>query len=540
MRLLCKAIEGYQRLEVEDVNAGSCGIDYVAISHVWTRDDRNRPQGEWARWRNQVLGGGEYNKALRQAMTICQVRYLWIDTLCIYQEYDYDKNVAIPNMREIYSNAKAVVIMLPEEDGEIPTQRCIKQLIGVLENHSVSASYDNENTEAIAIGLKYHDWPKVFLFCVRVSLSDWAARVWTLQESILSKKTVIAASDCTEYVEKWGANWACSMILRHWNIAASMGHDVINDTVFFSIEKLNNVLTRSLGTPMAIAELMYLSQGRSCTRAEDRVYGILGLLPKVSISIEYGISMRQLSRKLQDVALACNDHSIINFLGDGVCDSPVPYLASCKWPSIWPIPANLVQAATGLKIGTVYIGKIVYTYGSNTGNFCIFKEHESWNALLEYRTVHQFIETGIRLNMAHKDVAAGLGCPEGYKGAWMACWMCRVHSGELAGGFDLFNRTHKLSKIMLAAYGKEHDIAVIEVPNNRRVVTFVERSARVGDMLFSTGRVQYNKLCHTCIVVRGSTVICRVGHGGVVMMSWDTSATDIIIQACVPQDKGLQ
>lgn len=229
---------------------------YIALSHVWNQSS---------------------DASLRAACTRAQAATghtrFWVDRWCIKQTSIEDKAFHVPRMRDYYTHAVAVLIVVP--DLRLPP--------------------DTTNDEAFVENLRR---------------TRWFSRVWTFQEAMSSKRLMLDD----------GA--------RYWNHATVEGHvrrchgerarlqrpDIINDSGMLRLNddlwidaqgrltmaiseilystggRLWNLIVEEEKAKVSLTRLIHQTQYRRCRLAEDRFYGLMGLAHATAdVRVEYGI-----------------------------------------------------------------------------------------------------------------------------------------------------------------------------------------------------------------------------------------------------------
>ena len=139
--------------------------EYVAISHVWSDGLGNPVENALPYCQLQAL--------YRMAKSLTEQRqpagdapvHLWIDTLCVPVQHAKARKLAIKAMRETYRNATSVLVL----DAEV---------------------MKNSRNE-----------PDVDLL-MRLHMSTWERRLWTLQEGVLAKSLYFWFSDGAKNIEE--------------------------------------------------------------------------------------------------------------------------------------------------------------------------------------------------------------------------------------------------------------------------------------------------------------------------------------------------
>ncbi|KAF2432486.1 HET-domain-containing protein [Tothia fuscella] len=98
------------------------GIEYIALSHCWGKDQKLIPRTTRANrlMRKDGIAWDELTNTFRDAMEICLKLwkpYIWIDSLCIVQDDEMDVRVHCASMSQVYSNAFCTVAATGAVDG---------------------------------------------------------------------------------------------------------------------------------------------------------------------------------------------------------------------------------------------------------------------------------------------------------------------------------------------------------------------------------------------------------------------------------------
>lgn len=161
---------------------------FIAISHAWSEAlfPPNVPF---------YLQPGAEAILILVAQRFPRIQYCWIDTLCIDQNDENDKQRQIPLMSEIYGRADVVAIVLAISLGltQAGVDEMSESMIDVVEMYR-EESWPEHGTRW-QTGLHRKQITQA-MDCLEVfTRSPWANRVWTLQEFILSKAQIWIGSD---------------------------------------------------------------------------------------------------------------------------------------------------------------------------------------------------------------------------------------------------------------------------------------------------------------------------------------------------------
>lgn len=111
------------------LSSGECTLtcanpqeEYVAIYHVWTKKEK------------QAAGANADPSSVVNMLRLLghekitrREKSFWIETVCIMQNSTEDKQLHIPKMHEIYSNAKHVIVLLSSTEGD-HLKKCVRLL----------------------------------------------------------------------------------------------------------------------------------------------------------------------------------------------------------------------------------------------------------------------------------------------------------------------------------------------------------------------------------------------------------------------------
>lgn len=162
---------------------------YVAVSHTW-RAELFPPTTPFV----QTAGGRAVLVAVQKYFP--SLSHCWVDTLCIIQDDEQDKQRQIPMMGEIYHGAVAVTVALGSK--LTISQEEIDTLSEKLEGACFMAANETwredglywKNGAGKEIIIKAMNGLEIF------TRDEWACRIWTLQEFVLARSIVWIGSDC--------------------------------------------------------------------------------------------------------------------------------------------------------------------------------------------------------------------------------------------------------------------------------------------------------------------------------------------------------
>jgi hypothetical protein len=174
---------------------------YVALSHQW---GKKRPFELNASTYSQLLSGAELDQfppTFRDAILICRrlvYRYLWIDSLCIFQDSKddwYRESLLMGNVYQ-YCDVSIAALGARDNDGGCFTLRNPLEYLPCI----LSKGHDYQGRDTIvASGQRDYPWHGEDL-----GTGSLSKRAWVLQERCLPPRTI--------YFGKYGVFWECRRV----------------------------------------------------------------------------------------------------------------------------------------------------------------------------------------------------------------------------------------------------------------------------------------------------------------------------------------
>lgn len=173
-------------------------VEYTALSYVWGRNQLSQLRRENEELLTQAGSLAEYgiSKTPVDAIEVTRalgIPYIWIDVLCIVQDDLDDVNLQIGNVGRIYSNARFTIVAsgidanagLP---GLSPGTRTPQQEVEV-----IPRSTEHPGLSLLTTCKKQRThWDETAHWSEEeIDASEWNTRGWTLQERVLSKRSLI-------------------------------------------------------------------------------------------------------------------------------------------------------------------------------------------------------------------------------------------------------------------------------------------------------------------------------------------------------------
>ncbi|KAH7116534.1 heterokaryon incompatibility protein-domain-containing protein [Dactylonectria estremocensis] len=250
--------------------------DYEALSYCWGKPDKTKTillNGE------QFRVTEDLHEALHEFSLADTSRALWIDAICINQEDQGEKSSQVQRMKEIYRNAKGVLVWVGKAKDH--TDLAFKQAKKLL----ACTDFDTQQ----AIWSEPDEWIKALNEIVK---RPYWYRAWTVQEVVLAESALLCCGPHTMPFFEF-ARFLLQQMTRH--------HVKVGYALSSYLEMIFEMRKASYQDPPAgLFGLAYKLRHRQCTVSHDRVYAFLGLLKSKEIlstgefSVDYTMDVNKL------------------------------------------------------------------------------------------------------------------------------------------------------------------------------------------------------------------------------------------------------
>jgi hypothetical protein len=197
-----------------------------------------------------------------------EIRLLWIDALCINQDYVQERNEQVLRMPRIYEAAERVVVWLgpATRESDLAMDFMHKFADEVLHNDDSlirEGAYKDEYM-ALAEG---------------ILLRPWWQRVWVVQEVAVARDLAMI---CGSRSISWPFLYRYSLFLNHFHstvaveVICRVNDPNVAHTSMGTVMEMARV-ARKKRTPMAIDQLLEYCRPFTSALPADKVYGVLGL-----------------------------------------------------------------------------------------------------------------------------------------------------------------------------------------------------------------------------------------------------------------------
>ncbi|KAL2851119.1 hypothetical protein BJY01DRAFT_245059 [Aspergillus pseudoustus] len=190
-----------QRRTVSSKSLGGCVVEYTAISHTWGRWKTEGPcvhvdgVDEWTVPQNSKFNVAELPRILASA--VLATRFVWFDLLCIPQESENERLVAIARQEiarqaKIFRNATNAVAWINDVEGWHGLHVAVRQL-------AIQYLRAKNELPSWTVDLADRDEGELEIFCAPDGLhgevNGWFSSLWTLQELCLRPDMMLADRD---------------------------------------------------------------------------------------------------------------------------------------------------------------------------------------------------------------------------------------------------------------------------------------------------------------------------------------------------------
>lgn len=254
---------------------------YIAVSYTWGDPGDTRQielNGSFVRIGINLHGALE---VLRQKDDSVLV---WADALCIDQQNMAEKTQQIPMMAHIYSRATSVIIWLGLEDNS-------DAAIDLL-------NYVSEHGDDTAKMVKMTETPQnreVFEAVVSLFKREYWRRLWVCQEIVHAKRVTVY---CGEMRTPWEVYLITSSIFSERrkklddHLSGGFSKVLVSEGPRH-ISMIQDFVSQS----DSLFEILRACRPRLVTRPQDKIFGILGLLPSriwSKLRLDYSHSVRDI------------------------------------------------------------------------------------------------------------------------------------------------------------------------------------------------------------------------------------------------------
>jgi hypothetical protein len=262
--------------------------DFEALSYTW---------GDRGDVRRIIVNGTfkdvprNLEQALRALRSLHETRlgiHYWVDSLCIDQENKKERNEQVKRMREIYGQARAVVVWLGQEDKR--DKNAVQAMRYLCRNPYV------ENSLHLPAGLLVDEWRSLSAFFQK----PYWTRSWIIQELAMNHNSTLILCGkfkLTRRMIRLGVVYCQEFLQTSEDQSYKFDHGLDMDDwrMASRVYRLVN-LTFNPNVEVKLDPLLNLVRSADATDKKDKVYSILGLLILVSLRMSILITRSRNSK----------------------------------------------------------------------------------------------------------------------------------------------------------------------------------------------------------------------------------------------------
>lgn len=191
---LFRLLDAKERVIRDLHNVHLSQLTYVALSYVWGGKQRTTLQT--SNYADLHIPGslvGRVSQTVEDALYLADaldVRYLWVDALCIIQDSEDDKAAQLSSMGKVYANSLFTIVAAAGADSEagLPGIRAprtaVQKEVAVLRGAS---------GPPVCLLSTLTPGKRAYEHCTQNTI--WASRGWTLQERALTRRAIIVMKE---------------------------------------------------------------------------------------------------------------------------------------------------------------------------------------------------------------------------------------------------------------------------------------------------------------------------------------------------------
>ena len=249
---------------------------YVAISYSWNKKFHIDLQDQNISWKVQ-FATPHWLSTICEKIKEIQIRYIWIDALCINQDSKEDKELQVPLMGDYYHGAEFVMVVLDDIE---QYRDDILTSASILETIPYNIEYKTRYSSV-------PDWFKLEHFVAAHNLisifskTRWSKRVWTVQEITLSNKAIYFIPGVTSFTDEQLSTLTMLKYMGGTSQVESITKHMMELPIKMEVTEslsVESIIPNRNNRYLPITAARQLLLGRSCQLEQDKVYGMLGLL----------------------------------------------------------------------------------------------------------------------------------------------------------------------------------------------------------------------------------------------------------------------
>ena len=312
---------------------------YATISHVWGDHGielDGSPHG--VPGSIPIRNEEKLPRILEAVRALVGERYVWMDVLCLKQEYPnpYERQAEIAEMGRYFRNATGCFVWMDDAFEECD-ENWAEDILDSLEainaffgKDTLGLPMDSAPGAARGLdpsagtgkatdemrGLEALEWIRKVR---KLENAPWFQRVWTLQEAVVPKDFLICTPE--RYI------MSCSTLCRLVGLVEATARRLLSQGAMESVELIHELHGSEVYKILKLRQLYqhgevafwHIAQAvrsRSCTVENDRTTGVSGMLQRTWPILDHRMESKQLWGETWEQALLESDFSALMYLGE--------------------------------------------------------------------------------------------------------------------------------------------------------------------------------------------------------------------------------
>lgn len=182
-------IGDYRNAPIRLVESSSLRPDcvYAALSHCWGSYSLITTTQATISLRKKQIDWKEFSSVFQDAINVArhfQLRYIWIDSICIIQDSRQDWEEESSAMAQVYENAYFVVAAVSSPDGSISFLNTPRQVLAATNPSEMRLERRNPDPASVVVRRTS------LAFSASTTEGPLSTRAWAWQEKVLAKRII--------------------------------------------------------------------------------------------------------------------------------------------------------------------------------------------------------------------------------------------------------------------------------------------------------------------------------------------------------------
>ncbi|KAI3395932.1 hypothetical protein diail_643 [Diaporthe ilicicola] len=261
--------------EVKD-DLVTSSVKFEALSYCWGREDPATQESvtiiDGPSDRSTLAVGRNLASALRHLRPEQQSRTLWIDAICLNQSDDDEKSKQVTRMADIYRLASHVVVWLgPARDNSDVAMRELQRVGSGIQfaKQGYFCPLPGNDPSLVLFAPFQHFTRTQWDAFETLFQRDWFGRLWIVQEVSLGAPRAVVV--CGSMTIPWYV--FCRAVIFLYNHTQPPSEEFRRRIAY------TYALCCIFRGKNSLTSMLQLSKIRNCRYSQDKIYGLLGMMP---------------------------------------------------------------------------------------------------------------------------------------------------------------------------------------------------------------------------------------------------------------------